>query len=934
MMTTAKSRYIVGIDLGTTHTVVAFVDTEIRPHRLEIFEIEQLIAPGELKALPLLPSLRYHPAEGELPETQLVLPWTQVPLTLGVSDNVVAPVFGELARELSSKVEGRAVVSAKSWLSHEGVDRAADILPWGAAEGVKKVSPIEASGSYLSYVRDAWNHQHPEFLLQEQDVVLTVPASFDETARALTVKAARLAQLSHVRLLEEPQAVCYDWLFRNDSALEQQLGNSKLMLVCDVGGGTTDLTLIKISHEEASVPRLTRIGVGDHLMLGGDNIDLALAHIAEKRLSSPEKKLSSSSFAQLLQQCRIAKERLLAGDGLEKAAVTLLGAGSRLIGGSKTTEFSAEEVHQLAIDGFFPKVALKDKPKVKRSALVEFGLPYAADAGITRHIAAFLMHYQRACAEALGLENGKPAIPDTLLLNGGMFNSEMLTKRIIEQLQEWRGADVSLLENNQPDLAVAYGAVASGLAQRGEQRKIGGGSARSYFLVLDKQKQQGVCILPKATEENNQVLLAEHQFLLRIGAPVQFEIASSTLDESFDPGQLIKLSEEGFPILPPLATVLKRRGKMKGDEVEVQVAATLTDVGTLEIQNISTEDANRRWTLEFDLRRDKDSAPRDYSAHPKLEQARKMIDAVYGGRTKNADPKAVKKLRNELDRLLGARDQWDSPLLRDLFAPLLVGVKKRRRSADHERIWYNHAGFTLRPGLGFPIDEWRIEQIKGLYSEGLQYRNETAVWADWWNFWRRISGGLNTETQEMIFDDIVPYLQPLPEKPKAHLAELKRKGYLAFDDLLRLAASLENISTERKLLMGEYLLQRLDKSGESTQLWWALGRLGARVPMYGSGHIVVPLATAEEWLERVIALDWKKVSQAALAATTLARKSGDRSRDISDTLRQQVIEKLTAQRSPKSWINMVEGVVELDAIDEKKIWGDALPPGIRLLKST
>ena len=926
-MATAKSRYIVGIDLGTTHTVVAFVDTEVQPHQIEIFEIEQLIAPGELKAQALLPSLRYHPALGELPENQLVLPWSQS------GDKGITPVFGEFARELSSKVEGRAVVSAKSWLSHKAVDRAADILPWGAAEGVEKVSPIEASASYLAYVRDAWNHQFPAFPMQEQDVVLTVPASFDETARALTLKAARLAQLTQVRLLEEPQAVCYDWLFRNEKNLSSQLVDSRLMLVCDVGGGTTDLTLIKISHEQGSNPRLTRIGVGEHLMLGGDNIDLALAHIAEQRLSAPGQKLSTASLAQLLQQCRIAKERLLAGDGLKKASVTILGSGSRLIGGSKTTEFSAEEVHELAVNGFFPKVAISDKPKAKRSALVEFGLPYVADAAISRHVAAFLSHYQRACADALGLTEGESAIPDTLLLNGGMFNSEMLTNRIIGQLQEWRGQDVNLLENNQPDLAVAYGAVASGLAQRGEQSKIGGGSARSYFLVLDQEKQQGVCILPKASEENQQVRLADHQFLLRVGAPVQFEIASSTVDEAFAPGQLITLNEQDFPILPPLATVLKRRGKMKGSEVEVQVAATLTDVGTLEVQNISTEDANRRWALEFDLRRHDESTSSDYSTHPMLDQARKMIDSVYGGRTKNADPKAVKRLRNELDRLLGGRDLWESPLLRDLFVPLLAGVKKRRRSADHERVWYNLAGFTLRPGFGFPVDEWRIEQIKCLYNEGLQYRNESAVWADWWNFWRRVSGGLNADIQEMIFDDIAPYLKPLPDKPKAHLSELKRKGYLAFDDLLRLAANLENISIEKKLRMGEWLLERLEKPSESHQLWWALGRLGARVPLYGSSHAVVPLTTAELWLEKIVALDWKKVSQAALAATTLARKSGDRNRDISDALRQQVIDKLTAFRAPQSWINMVEDVVELDAVDEKKIWGDALPPGIRLVKN-
>lgn len=924
-----KARYIVGIDLGTTHTVVAFVDTQTDSDQIHLFEIEQLVAMGEVSARPLFPSLRYHPAAGELPANELTLPWDCAIPEEG------DPVFGEFARELSARVEGRAVVSAKSWLSHQAVDRNAEILPWGGMEGVKKISPVEASASYLAYVRDAWNHRYPQYPFQEQEIVLTVPASFDETARSLTLKAAQQAQMCNIRLLEEPQAVCYDWLHRHKQDLGERLSDSKLMLVCDVGGGTTDLTLIQISRGASNQPKLERIGVGDHLMLGGDNIDLALAHIAEKRLSAGNK-LSASSLSQLLQQCRVAKERLLAGQQIEKASVTLLGAGSRLMGGAKSCEFGVEEVHQLALEGFFPQVAITDTPKSQRSALVEFGLPYVADAAITRHIASFLMHYQRACSEALGLEwsglnSIEKAVPDTLLLNGGMFNSSMLTERIVGQLKSWRGDRVLLLENNHPDLAVAYGAVASGLAQRGRQLKIGGGSARSYFLVVDKDKKQGVCILPKGSDEDQQVRLRDHKFLLNVGSPVRFDIASSTVDEVFEAGQLIELNEEVFPVLPPLATVLKRRGKMKGSEVEVELAATVRDIGTLEIQNISTEDNNRRWTLEFDLRK-KDAAQESYaSTHPKVDQARQMIDGVYGGKTSNVDAKAVKRLRNELDRCLGARDQWDTPLLRDLFSPLLAGVKKRRRSADHERVWYNLAGFTLRPGFGYPVDEWRIEQIKGLYKEGVQYRNESHVWADWWNFWRRVSGGLDQESQEFIFEDIAPYLQPLPEKPKAHLASLKRKGYLAFDDMLKLAVSLENIPVTKKSMLGEWLLQRLKKPSENPQLWAALGRLGARVPLYGSLHNVVSPNIAEAWLDEILTLDWKKNSQAALAATMLARKSGDRSRDINDVLRHKVLDRLNEFRAPQSWVNMVQELVELDAKDEKKIWGDALPPGIRLL---
>lgn len=918
-----KSRYIVGIDLGTTHTVVAYVDMDTASRQIQLFEIEQFVASGELKALPLLPSLRYHPAAGELPENQLQLPW----LSLG-SDDDPPPVFGHFARMLSAKVEGRSVVSAKSWLSHSGVDRSAAILPWGAAEGVAKVSPVAASASYLAYVRDAWNKQHADFPLQQQDVVLTVPASFDESARALTLKAARLAGLQQIRLLEEPQAVCYDWLHRNQQHLKQQLAGSRLLLVCDVGGGTTDLTLIKITHPEQGAPVLTRIGVGDHLMLGGDNIDLALAHLAEKQLLQANKKLNAASFSQLVQQCCVAKEHLLSNESLEKTTVTVLGSGSRLIGGATSLELHAEEVRQLVLEGFLPQVALDDKLKSKRSALLEFGLPYVADPAITRHIAAFLSRYQRASAEALGLGADEVAIPDALLLNGGMFNSPLLVQRLVEQLQHWKGAPVRVLENTHPDLAVALGAVASGLAQRGHETKIGGGSARSYFLVLDKEVAQGICLLPKNSEENHALSL-DQQFLLRLGAPVQFELASSTLDAVYEPGQLVSFTDDNFPVLPPLMTVMKKRGSIQGDEARVRLSVMLTEIGTLEVQIVSVDDTGIRWLLEFDLR-DDDDTPAQHSSHPRLAQARQLIENVYGPRTRTVESNAVKKLRNDLEKTLGSREQWDMPLLRDLSLSLLNGLKKRRRSQDHERVWFNLTGYCLRPGLGFPLDAWRIEQVKTLYREGLQYKKESIVWADWWNFWRRISGGLDTQTQEMIFDDIAPYLQPIPEKPKAHLEALKNKGYLALDDLLQLAVSLENIRLDKKNQLAQWLITRLEKSSESAQCWLALGRLGARVPLYGSSHNVLPLALVETSLEKILRLDWKTVIQAPLAAVTLARKSGDRQRDIHDHLRQQVSAKLTTHRAPQSWIHMVEDVIELNATDEKKIWGDALPPGIRL----
>ena len=394
-------RYLVGIDLGTTHTVVAFtdLDAEGRGARLApmLFEVEQLVAPGEVATRPMLPSTRYHPAPGELAEHDILLPWPNTDAGIGIAPGVI----GDLARELGSRVPGRLVTSAKSWLSHRSVDRTEPVLPWGAPEEVSKVSPLHASASYLAHVRAAWSCRFPAQPLHEQEIVLTVPASFDEGARALTLEAARMAGMARVRLIEEPQAACYDWLSRHQDDLNRLLEGIRLLLVCDVGGGTSDFTLIKVEPGEP-IPRLTRIAVGDHLMLGGDNMDLALAHLAEGRIMTSGAKLGAASLSQLVQQCRLAKERLLAPDAPEKTTVTVVGAGARLIGGARSTELNRDEVQQILVEGFYPRAAPDDRPQRVRGGIVEFGLPYVADPAVTRHLSAFLSRYSQVFTRGSG----------------------------------------------------------------------------------------------------------------------------------------------------------------------------------------------------------------------------------------------------------------------------------------------------------------------------------------------------------------------------------------------------------------------------------------------------------------------------------------------------------------------------------------------------
>lgn len=906
-------QYLVGIDLGTTHTVVAYVAVNDPQKSIQLFEIPQLIAPGEVASRPLLPSVRYHPASGEFSSDAGFL----------LADD--GAILGEAARLLGGKSQGRLVTSAKSWLSHTAVDPSAPILPWGSDDSVFKVSPLEASASYLRHVSTVWQQRFPDAPLAQQSLVITVPASFDESARSLTLEAAKMAGLNEVRLLEEPQAVCYDWLRRHVDAVEFSLRGSRLLLVCDVGGGTTDLTLIKIERG-AGEPQLTRIAVGDHLMLGGDNIDLALAHLAESRLRSGDKKLSTAELSQLLEQCRIAKERLLADDAPQQMAVTLLGGGSKLIGGSKSTNLSCDEVRQIALDGFLPLSGLQELPDKKRSGVVEFGLPYVAEPAISKHIAAFLQSHAQASQAALADES---IVPDVVLLNGGVFRSSALVQRLIEVLTAWRGGlPPLLLDNDHPELAVAYGAVSYAQARRDKKLKIAGGAARSYFLQVDEQGGQvrrGICLLPKASEEGREILLKDRQFALRVGQPVRFHLLSASGDGDYQPGDLVELDDERFHSLPPLAVAFA--GEQKA-EIAVQLLATYTEVGTLRLQCAMVDDAEQRWDVEFQIRRQaRPSINVDLPAQ--LPQALEKIQQVFGAKSKQVDPQAVKSLRADLEKILAApRGDWPTALLRELFTVLLDGSKFRRRSEQHERLWLSLCGFCSRPGFGYPLDDWRVEQLWKLYPEGLQFVNEKQNWAEWWTLWRRVAGGLSAEAQQRIFSDIAKFINPVAARQPGVAKQLQTRGY---EDMVRLAAALERLPVSDKTQLGEWLLKRLEKAGEPEQSWWALGRIGARIPFHGNNHDVIPAATAIIWLQQLLKSDWKKQPQASFAASLLARCCADRARDIDEELRLQVLERLKQVKAPQSWQEMVAEFKALDAQQEKQIFGEALPPGLRLM---
>ncbi|MBL8376183.1 Hsp70 family protein [Accumulibacter sp.] len=918
-----KKPYIVGIDLGTSNTVVAY--SAPGKQQVELFYIEQLVGPGQVAARPLLPSVRYHPAAGEISPGELQLPWS----TAASGEPVIT---GRLALDLGAQVPGRLVASAKSWLSHAAVDRLAAILPWGAEDDVARVSPVGASASYLAHVRAAWLHRFPTAPLEQQQVILTVPASFDEGARALTLAAARQAGLPNLRLLEEPQAAFYDWLFRHQQQLAGELSETRLLLVCDVGGGTTDLTLIQVAITDGE-PTLTRIGVGDHLMLGGDNMDLSLAHLVESRLPASEGRLSAARFSQLTARCRAAKEQLLTTGAPDAVLLTLLGGGARLIGGARTVELQRDEARQVLVDGFFPRVAPDEPLQQRRAAIVEFGLPYPADPAITRHVAAFLRRHAAAARQALADtgERQEIPVPDTLLLNGGVFRADALAERLQATLASWRGASLRVLHNENPDVAVARGAVAYALVRQGHGRRIGGGSARSYFLVLEDQAQppRGICLLPRGSEEGHEIPLPERSFSLRLGQPVRFHLASSVADTSYLPGQIATLDEDEFVRLPPIATVVQAPAGSSQREVRVQLTTSMTEVGTLELHCVSNEDTARRWLLEFQLRGEGASeAPVSPTLPARFADAVQWVERIFGASSQPVESKDVRRLRGQLEHLLGKRDEWEMPVLRALFDALMQRARRRRRSPEHERLWLNLAGFCLRPGLGDALDEWRIEQLCEILPQGIQYVSESQNWSEWWTLWRRAAGGLPPAIQERLLAELSPWLRSEPTKTRSRLPAAIAGSH---DDMLRLVASLERLPIERKVEVGDWLLERLRKASEKPLGWWALGRLGARQSLYGSAHQVVPPEVAGRWLEAMLASDWKKVEPAAFAATQIARLTGDRSRDLPEEAREATLARLATINASASWIAQVTTVVELDKADERRAFGESLPAGLRLI---
>lgn len=933
----APSRYVVGIDLGTTNSAVNYVDTLEDPWKVRTFGVPQFVAVGEVETRETLPSFHYQPAESEFPPGALRLPW---------NDDDADSVVGVLARDHGAQVPGRMIASAKSWLSHSGVDRTADLLPWHGNADVTRLSPVEVSARYLRHIRETWDAKFVECRLAEQDLVLTLPASFDEVARELTVEAAARAGLRRVVLIEEPQAAFYAWIDAHADSWDQHVQPGQKILVCDIGGGTTDFTLIRVRKGQGGEVRFHRVAVGDHLILGGDNLDLALAHHVERKLKG-DGKLEPRQWDVLVRRCRTVKESLLGHEPPAEVTVNLPGAGAKLLGGGLQCTISREELLNVLVDGFLPKVSLDDKPIRRSSGFQEFGLPYASDPAMTRYLAAFLTaHRHVALDDDEALTETDPARPDIVLFNGGFFESTTLRDRLLEVLGSWFRSSRAeekweplVLRNARLDLAVARGAAYYGMVRRGLGVRISAGLARTYYIGVESDEPSAICLVPAGTEPGHDIDLQERRFDLLISQPIEFPLFVSSTRLVDRAGELVPIDREQMTALPPIRTVLRTGRKGEGGVVSVELHARLTEVGTLDLWCSETE-GRRSWKLQFDVR---SATQTDMEAHQGTAEQQGFIDeetwqacselihATFGKQGQQK-PEGLAK---GLTRIIGThRREWPTSLLRRLWEALMEVEAGRRRSATHEARWLNLLGFSLRPGYGLALDDWRVAETWRVLQGKLAHPAPICR-AEWWILWRRIAGGLLAGQQQAL---AAPLLGPIRAMHRQMTTGKGKGGSFSSSsheasEVWRFLGSLELLNLETKAEMAEMILDLLPRPKMQpvrSALAWTLGRVAARVPVYGPLNTVPRATTVSKWLERVfdVLVDEPMLS---FAAMQMARRTGDRYRDISDDLRKDVLNWLTEQQASAHFLELVREGGVLEGDEQSLIFGEALPKGLRIL---
>lgn len=945
-------RFIIGIDLGTTNSAVSYVDLHCEinspqkpwENRIKIFKIPQLTGPGEFSRLSVLPSFLYIPGIYDISEEVIMIPWQNMDRH-GDDNNFV----GAFARDHGVKVPSRLVSSAKSWLCHSGVDRKARILPWGTGDDVFKISPVQATASYLTHIKSAWNStkkDDEDLYFENQVVIITVPASFDEVARDLTVEAASLAGLHNITLLEEPLAAFYSWLIRHEQNWSKYIKKNELILVCDVGGGTTDFTLITLKEKDGS-PRFERIAVGDHLILGGDNMDIALARRIEMRFA----KLNPDRWKTLCHQCREAKEIILGGEA-ESRKITLMGEGSKLIAGTISADLKQKELEEIVLEGFFPVQDPKRDPKrdpkgdqkrdqksikerIVRKEATESGLPYEEEPGITRHLCEFLDRHKEDVATALGRENYSP---DLILFNGGSLKPALIQEKIRIAIRHWfNEKDTNLprvLENPDPELSVALGAAYYGLVKVGHGVRVGSGSSRAFYMGIEKEgdrartkeKRPAICLVERGLEEGTRIELKNHKFEVLANQPVSFDIYSSSFRSGDKIGDLVEI-DDSFTSMLPIRTVVKYGKKGMKAGIPVRIEANYTEMGTLALWCRSLI-SSHRWQLQFQLRDvpgASDVPDIEVFESEFTEQVCSMVRKAFTDRDKKSYLETiVKEIAKVVER---PKEKWPLGFIRSISDGLLDLITTRNLDPEYESRWLNLIGFCIRPGFGDSFDAHRIKTLWKIYLKGPIHKKNAQVCSEWWIMWRRVAGGLKSGQQRQFLQEVTPIMIYKKGSSVKILLQERLEIWMAL-------ANMERLLVKDKIKWGRILLSEIKPKKSKPQHFWSLSRIGARNLLYGSLDRIIPPEEVSLWVETILSQNWRNRKPVGTALAQLARRTGDRTRDLDSKVIERIIDWMSGDMHNKKYftphLRFLKEVVPMAKQEESEIFGESLPSGIVL----
>ncbi len=924
--------FVIGIDLGTTNCAVSCVDLRKmskegllrqdmeKKEAITIFNIPQLTGPGEFTRSDMLPSFLYLPGEYDISKESLRHPWKK-------SHDRFAGVF---ARDHGAQIPSRLVSSAKSWLCHSGVDREAKILPWGAG-GVEKVSPVTATAQYLKHIRRAWNYyiKDEDLFLENQAVVITVPASFDETARDLTLKASLEAGFGNsVILLEEPLAAFYSWLIAHEGNWHEKVGLNELILVCDVGGGTTDFSLITLKTSRGT-PRFERVAVGDHLVLGGDNIDLALAGLVESRFKT-KTKLSADKLKTLCHRCRGAKERLL--EKQDKAVrITLKGEGRSLIAGTLAADLTYEDLEQVLMNRFFTPVEPgKAYPAEQGQEMGEGGLLYEKDTAITRHLIHFLEKHRQ---DIRAFSQRNDPVPDYILFNGGTLKPGMIQERIREVICEYYGCEQgqgpSILENNLPYLAVGIGASYYGLVKQGMGVRVGSGSPRGYYIKVSTKEVEppkAVCFVERGLDEGSHIELCDHEFEVRTNQPVSFDVYSSSYRSGDKAGTVVDIDGTLTP-MPPVRTVINFGKKETTRLIPVSIEAQYTEMGTLAM-NCRSRVSDHQWALHFQLR---DSVPAtggiqtDIFDSELIEQANDHIRRVFLASTK--DEAEINQVVRAVEKTTGrGKGKWPMSFLRTVADTLLDMRETREKSAVHEARWLNLTGFCMRPGFGDAFDENRIKKIWKVYLSGPVFEKSKQNRLEWWIFMRRIAGGLKAGQQRQFFQNVSSELM-VKKNDKIKISPQE------WSEMWMAMANMERLLVKDKIALARFVFTHLVPGKNGRHFLWVLSRLGARELLYGSNDRVVPPGEVFNWMKRLFKMKWPEDDQPETALAQMGRMTGDRTRDLDTGQAEMLTKWLEGRNAGPELVRLVNEKVRIRESEHRSQFGEGLPEGLVLKKN-